>query len=68
MSNARIGTREEEEGSHLPELKDEIVRRWEQLPPEHQATMLLVLLDRSVWSEWSVKAWLVLQREGDDIQ
>ena len=67
MSDPSIGTREEE-GSPLLKLKEEIVRRWEQLPPEHQAILLLVLLDRSVWSKWSVKAWIVLQREGDDTE
>ena len=56
----------EQEARQLLALKDEIVQRWEQLPPEHQATMLLVLLDRSPWAAWSVNAWLTLRQGGDD--
>ena len=42
-------------------LKDELMARWERLPPEHQATMLLVLLDESSWANWSLQAHTVLQ-------
>lgn len=56
----------EPEAKRLLALKDEIVQRWIQLPPEHQATMLLVLLDRSVWAMWSVGAWLIYRRKGED--
>ena len=44
------------------ELKREILEYWERLPPEHQATMLLVLLDHAAWGRWSVWTWLALNR------
>lgn len=40
----------------LLQLKDELITRFEQLPPEHQATMALVLIDRVMQGEWG--AWL----------
>ena len=47
-------------GEELVKLKDEILERWDKLPPEHQATMLLVLIDRSEWGAWAVEAHEVL--------
>jgi hypothetical protein len=49
-------------GSHQPTvepetlrtLKSEIMAAWAQLPPEHQATMALVLLDTIMNGEWGV--------------
>ncbi len=40
----------------LHRIKDELVRLWEQLPPQHQATMALVLIDQVMQGEWG--AWL----------
>ena len=57
----------EESGEDLVMLKDEILERWDKLPPEHQATMLLVLFGRSKWSEWAVEAQNLLEEsEGGD--
>ena len=47
-------------------IKGEIMARWEQLPPEHQATMLVVLLDESRWANWSIRAAMVLQAAGEE--
>ena len=58
---------EAESGEGLVRLKGEILERWEKLPPEHQATMLLVLFGRSKWSEWAVEAQNLLEEsEGGD--
>ena len=71
MTNLQV-----EDGEELLELKEEIVERWERLPPEHQATMLLVLVDRSEWGDWAVEAHKLLgatkggwyeSRETDDL-
>ena len=43
----------------LHKLKDELVATWEQLPPEHQATMALVLVQTVMegeWGEWMREA------------
>ncbi len=57
----------EQEPARILKLKDEIVARWRRLPAEHQATMLLVLMDDSEWAAWSVEAWELLQaREGGE--
>jgi len=40
----------------LLRLKDELVSRFQQLPPEHQATMSLVLVREVMDGEWGV--WL----------
>ena len=56
----------EQDPARLLELKGEIVARWEQLPPEHQATLLLVLLDKSAWATWSITAWVTTHPEGGD--
>ena len=50
----------------LLQLKREIIERWGRLPPEHQATMLLVLLDHAAWGRWSVWTWLALNRDGGE--
>lgn len=57
----------EESGEELLKLKEEILEWWEGLPPEHQATMLLVLFGESKWSEWVVEAHKLLEetKEGD---
>jgi len=48
-------------------LRDEIMARWEHLPPEHQATMLVVLLDESSWANWSSRAAMLLEEnEGEE--
>jgi hypothetical protein len=44
MSEERVIVTEQDPAGIL-ELKGEIVARWERLPAEHQATLLLVLLD-----------------------
>jgi hypothetical protein len=49
-----------EGAEELLRLKEEILERWERLPPEHQATMLLVLVDRSEWGDWAVEAHKLL--------
>jgi hypothetical protein len=56
----------EQDPAGILELKGEIVERWERLPPEHQATMLLVLLDKSTWATWSVTAWICTHPEGGE--
>lgn len=48
----------------LLKLKEEILSRWQKLPPEHQATMLLVLLERSEWSDWALEAQELVRRSG----
>ena len=50
----------------LLQLKREIIERWGRLPPEHQATMLLVLLDHAAWAGWSVWTWLALHPSGGE--
>ena len=56
-----------ERGQELLRLKEEILSRWDKLPPEHQATMLWVLLDRSEWADWALEAReLVEENEEDD--
>ena len=56
-----------EDPKELLRLKDEILSSWEKLPPEHQATMLLVLLDKSEWGDWVLQAQELLERSrGDD--
>jgi len=40
-------------------LKDNILAQWSRLPPEHQATMLLVLIERlksSAYGAWAMQA------------
>ena len=37
-------------------LKDELLTQWQQLPPEHQASMSLVLIRTVMDGEWG--AWL----------
>ena len=40
-------------------LKDNILAQWSRLPPEHQATMLLVLIERmksSAYGAWAAQA------------
>jgi hypothetical protein len=39
-------------------LKDELVQLWQQLPIEHQATMLLVLM-KDLTRDTHYKAWLL---------
>jgi hypothetical protein len=63
MSEQRVILTEQDPAGILA-LKGEIVERWERLPPEHQATMLLVLLDKSTWASWSINAWISTQQEG----
>jgi hypothetical protein len=56
-----------ERGQELLRLKEEILSHWDKLPPEHQATMLLVLLDRPEWADWVLEARkLVAQNEEDE--
>ena len=52
------------DAKQIVRLKQEIVARWKRLPPEHQATLLLVLMDDSAWAEWSAWNWLALQPDG----
>lgn len=61
------------EPQELHRLKDELVATWEQLPPEHQATMTLVLIDRVVQGEmgqWLKEAINIKWLDGspDDVQ
>ncbi len=56
----------EQDPARLLALKGEVTARWERLPPEHQATMLLVLLDKSSWATWSIAAWLSTHQEGGE--
>ena len=51
---------------HLLQLKREIIEGWGRLPPEHQATMLLVLLDHAAWGRWSAWTWLALNPNGGE--
>ncbi len=51
-----------EDAEELLRLKEDILNRWERLPPEHQATMLLVLLVRSEWRDWVLDAQDLLSR------
>ena len=55
-----------EEPGELLGLKDEILNRWQRLPAEHQATMLLVLLDKSEWADWVLQAHRLLERRRHD--
>ena len=57
---------EEFNPEQLLQLKREIIERWERLPSEHQATMLLVLLDHAAWGRWSVWTWLALNPNGGE--
>ncbi len=41
---------------HILHLKNELISRWEQLPPEHQATMALVLFQQTLEGEYGL--WL----------
>jgi hypothetical protein len=50
----------------LLRLKREIIERWGRLPPEHQATMLPVLLDHAAWGRWSVWTWLAMNPNGGE--
>lgn len=62
MKEQRVENPEE-----LLRLKEEILNRWERLPGEHQATMLLVLLERSEWADWVLEAQELLRRSrGND--
>jgi len=56
----------EQDPARLLALKGEITERWQRLPPEHQATMLLVLLDKSSWANWSITAWITTHQEGGE--
>ena len=51
---------EHDHGSPTPgellQLKDAITQRWRQLPPEHQATMTLVLFQQTLEGEYGL--WL----------
>ena len=57
-----MGQQRVEDPEELLRLKEDILNRWERLPPEHQATMLLVLLERSEWSDWVLDAQDVLSK------
>jgi len=51
---------------HILHLKGEIFGQWEQLPPEHQATVTLVMLSRLVEGEygpWMLSAIETLWKE-----
>jgi len=41
---------------HILHLKNELISKWEQLPPEHQATMALVLFQQTLEGEYGL--WL----------
>ena len=56
----------EQDPARLLELKGEIVARWARLPAEHQATLLVVLLDRYTWAPWSIAAWVATHPEGGE--
>lgn len=58
--------REVEDPGELLRLKGEILSMWQRLPAEHQATMLLVLLDRSEWADWVLEAKRLLERRTQD--
>jgi hypothetical protein len=53
-------TLEVEGARELLKLKEEILERWGKLPPEHQATTLLVLVYESEWGDWAVEAHKLL--------
>ena len=55
-----------EDPGELLSLKEEILSAWQRLPAEHQATMLLVLLDRSEWADWVLEAKRLLERRTQD--
>ena len=46
------------DSEELLRIKEEMLGLWGELPPEHQATMLLVLLDNSEAGDWAVQAHL----------
>jgi hypothetical protein len=51
---------------HILHLKGEIFSRWEQLPPEHQATVTLIMLSHLVEGEygpWTLSAMEMLWKE-----
>ena len=52
--------KERPDPSHTPEhilhLKNELIRHWEQLPPEHQATIALVMFQQTLEGEYG--PWL----------
>ncbi len=55
----------------LHRIKDELVRLWEQLPAEHQATMALVLFDRLMQTEmgaWLKEAVAIKWNAEDDVE
>jgi len=47
----------------LLRIKEEILRLWEALPPEHHATMLLVLLEKSEAGDWVAQAHLLRKEQ-----
>lgn len=55
-----------ERSQELLRLMDEILSCWDKLPPEHQATMLWVLLDRSEWADWAIEARELVERSKED--
>ena len=56
-----MGQQRTEDPEELLRLKEDILKRWERLPPEHQATMLLVLLETlQRWAEET--AWEMAKR------
>ena len=57
-----MGQQRTEDPEELLRLKEDILKRWERLPPEHQATMLLVLLEKSEWSDWALDAQDLLSK------
>ena len=57
-----MGRQRTEDPEELIRLKEVILKRWERLPPEHQATMLLVLLEKSEWSDWVLDAQDLLSK------
>lgn len=65
--NTETATIEEPDPGQILQVKQEIIALWGRLPAEHQATMLLVLLDHSAWAGWSVWTWLLMNpvRDGE---
>lgn len=57
-----MGQHRVEDPEQLLRLKEDILNRWERLPPEHQAIMLLVLLQESEWSDWVLDAQHLLSK------
>ena len=57
-----MGQQRTEDPEELLRLKEGILSRWEKLPAEHQATMLLVLLVRSEWRDWVLDAQDLLNK------